>query len=61
MRSLSPAEAELIVHYVLTKKKKIFIPVDQELVPTGNVSKILGKRFTAVDANEKVGQPISEN
>lgn len=43
------------------KKKKIFIPVDQELVPTGNVSKILGKRFTAVDANEKVGQPISEN
>jgi hypothetical protein len=33
--------------------------VNKELVPTRNLQKVMGKQFTAVDMEEKVGEAIS--
>lgn len=52
MRSLSPAETELI-------KQNILIPINKELVPTRNLQKVMGKHFMAVNVEEKVGEAIS--
>lgn len=41
------------------KKRSLYIPVNKDLVPTANVQKVKGKRFTAVDINEKVGEALT--
>lgn len=33
--------------------------MNKELVPTRNIQKVLGKKFTAVDVNEKVREALS--
>lgn len=39
----------------------MFIPINKPLVPTANISKVKGKRFTAVDVVETVGEPIDDS
>ena len=36
------------------------IPIDKELIPTHNIQRVAGKQFLAVDMEEKVGDPISQ-
>ena len=33
--------------------------MNKELVPTRNLQKVMGKQFTAVDMEEKIGEAIS--
>lgn len=35
------------------------IPFEKQLVPTGNIQRIIGKKFTPVDVNERVGEPLT--
>ena len=36
----------------------MFIPITEPLEPTANTEKVKGKRFTAVDVTEKIGEPL---
>lgn len=35
------------------------IPLEKQLVPTRNIQRIIGKKFTPVDFNERVGEPLT--
>ena len=35
------------------------MPLEKQLVPTRNIQRIIGKKFTPVDFNERVGEPLT--
>lgn len=35
------------------------IPLEKQLVPTRNIQRIIGKKFTPVEFNERVGEPLT--